>query len=196
MKKLLFFAAAMFCAFAFTACDKEEIEDNAKKQDPPTPTDSVPAPEAFVKVQANWSVALVGDPFEEDDYYYQAINVTAPGIKYFWVEAWTDEEIAEYYGTLDSLLLDYEQETMEFAEDGELGDYLYTLDDEAVYMTYYGVGPFDVYIFEFDEDGKATGRIGLNKDVTFPEYSEKAPLRSAARNNTYYAPTKKIFKIK
>jgi hypothetical protein len=62
-------------------------------------------------------------------------------------------------------------------------------------MDYYGVGPYDIYIFEFDEKGNVTGRVGITRNVTFPSVPENVPMRAAARDNTYYAPVaRKFFK--
>ena len=178
MNKFFFAAAAFCCAIAITSCEKQDVDDNAKQQNRD--------PEAFtISIQENWSASLNGEPVEYDEQYFQFVNVTAPGIKYFWIDAWTEEEIKDMYGTLDSLILDWEYSVLNAVGVGyNLEDYLWTLNDDDVFMDYYDEGPYDIYIVEFDEQGYATGRIGITKNVTFPSISQSAPLRAPAINNT------------
>lgn len=192
MKKLLFLAAVMCCAFAFTACDKDEDGDEAQKQqqDPKETEED----KLVISIQSNWSVALDGDPIEYEDEYYQFVNVTAPGIKYFWLDCYSDEEIKIYYGTVDSLVLDWEEEAKRIVKEmGTLDNYLWKITDRDIYTYYYDEGPYDIYIVEFDEKGNATGRIGITKNVTFPSIPESAPARVAARFDSYYTPVTKTF---
>ena len=178
MKNLLIVAAAFCCAFAFVSCEKEEAGDNTKQQnnDPQGLT---------ISVQKDWSASVAGEPIEVEDSWYQYLIVTAPGIKYYWIDAWTDNEIKEYYGTLDSLILGWESDVLEAVKEGyKLSDYLWTENDPEVLIDYYDEGPYDIYIVEFDEKGYATGRIGITKNVTFPSIPQAAPLRAPTKNST------------
>jgi len=193
MKKLLFLAAVMCCAFTFTACDKDEDGDDAQKQQQ-DPQKEPEEEKLVISVQSNWSVALDGDPIEYEDEYYQFVTVTAPGIKYFWLDCYSDDEIKTYYGTVDTLVLEWEEEAKRIVKEvGTLENSLWKITDRDIYTYYYDEGPYDIYIVEFDEKGNATGRIGITKNVTFPSLPESAPARVAARFDSYYTPVTRTF---
>ena len=151
-----------------------------------------------VAKQSNWSVSLKGDPFAYGDSYYQLVTVTAPGIKYYYLDPWTEEELEEYYdGSVENMLLDYEEDLLAIIEDGnDINDILFAATDANPFMSYYGAGEMDVYLMEFDETGHVTGRYGVSR-VTFADVSE-APLRAPSRgmDSPYSIVPKPIFKAR
>ena len=117
---------------------------------------------------SEWSVAISGDPYVYDDKSYQDLTVSLPGINYFWMEALTDAEIAEY-GSLADLAKSWGDDNQQWmAEGDDLSDLVFSLNDEEFYVQYPGAGTFYVYIIEFNADGSATGRYGRSA-LTFAE---------------------------
>lgn len=119
-------------------------------------------PEEMV-LQSNWTITIDGEPYtDEEGYYVIDVNVSLPGIKYYFAEENSDEDIDYYYDGSIAGFANYMED--------ELSDYLgsYTMDDLAyteadpipnVYIYNDGVET-TIYVVEFDENGKATGRYG------------------------------------
>ena len=119
----------------------------------------------FVK---EWSVALVGEPFVDEDGPYQEISVNLPGIKYYYPITLNDEIIA-YYGGLDAIADFYESSLKKALAEYEISQLLYSLADEAAFVDHPGeAGVYDIYILEFNNDGSLSGRYGKST-VTFTE---------------------------
>lgn len=118
----------------------------------------------------SWSVDISGDPYvyEGDGESYQDLTVSLSGIKYFWMEALTDAELAEY-GTLADLAKAWADDNQKWMAEGDaLSDIVFSLNDGDFYVAYPGAGTFKVYIIEFNADGSATGRYGVST-LTFAE---------------------------
>ncbi len=125
-----------------------------------------------LQLQSNWSVSLLGDPYEYEDDLYIDLSVNLPGIQYFFMEANTEEDMAEYYnGTIEGLVAKWEADNLTQLETYSINQILFSLQDEEFYTAYYGEGPAKIYIVEFDAQGKATGRYGVS-DVVMPPYDE------------------------
>jgi len=119
-----------------------------------------------------WSVSLSGDPYTYDGEDYQDYTPNLSGIKFFWAEALTAADIAEY-GTLADLAKSWADDNQEWmAEGDDITDIAFSLSDKEFYMSYPGGGTFDVYIIEFAQDGSATGRYGVCT-CTFAEYESE-----------------------
>ena len=118
----------------------------------------------------DWTASLDGDPFIYGGYAYFFVNPTVPGIKYFWLETYTDEELENYYdGSLKALLEDYSADIKESLEAGDdISDVLFSSSEDSYYASYYDAGPTTLYILEFDAEGNATGRYGA-VDIVLPE---------------------------
>ncbi|MBO4340995.1 MAG: hypothetical protein J5835_06155 [Bacteroidales bacterium] len=120
-----------------------------------------------LSLQAGWVVTLDGEPYKYGTGTYQDVVVKADDIAYFWLDAYTDEEIAEYYGSVENLVKSWEEENLESLQDGDkLSDILFANGEAGTYVTYPGAGPARIYLVEFNAEGKSTGRIGVT-NVTF-----------------------------
>lgn len=130
-------------------------------------------------LQENWSVTPVGEVYDDDGDDVIDVEVNAPGILWYFIEENTDEDLVEYYeGDIAYLAVAMEQQLADYL------DYGYTMDEllwsendpEGNIFVYNTDTPTSLYIIEFDENGKATGRYGKS-DVTIPSsgaYSAKA----------------------
>ena len=126
-----------------------------------------------LSLQTNWSVSLDGDPYYYDGDPYIDLTINAPGIQYFYVEANSDAELAQWYGgTLAGLVKNWEDDNLErLAAGSAISDVLFSLSDTEFYMDYTDAGPTKVYLVEFDAQGKATGRYSVT-DVVLPEIGD------------------------
>ena len=148
-----------WCAFTKTG---SSVTDDP---DPDTPELDVQ-----LSLQSNWSVTVKGEPYWYDGDAYFDVNVNAPGIKYFWMETNTDEELAYYYGSVEGLLADYQNSLMgKLADDptATMAELVFSSADSEYYASYWGPGATKLYLMEFDQDGKATGRYGVS-NITLP----------------------------
>ena len=127
-----------------------------------------------LSLQASWSVTLDGEPYLYQGDGYQDVIVNASDIKYFWLDAFTDEQFKEY-GSVEELVKAWEQDTIDgFADGYELEDLLFANGEEGTYVSYPGEGPAKIYLVEFTAEGKATGRYGIS-EATFAELVSNAP---------------------
>ncbi len=134
------------------------------------PDPDTPELDVQLSLQSNWSVTVKGEPYWYDGDAYFDVNVNAPGIKYFWMETNTDEELAYYYGSVEGLLADYQNSLMgKLADDptATMADLIFSSADSEYYTSYWGPGATKLYLMEFDQDGKATGRYGVS-NITLP----------------------------
>lgn len=128
-----------------------------------------------LSLQASWSVTLDGEPYMYQGYGYQDVTVNASDIKYFWLDAFTDEQLKEYYGSVEELVKAWEQDNIDgFADGYELEDLMFANGEEGTYVSYPGEGPAKIYLVEFTAEGKATGRYGIS-EATFAELVSNAP---------------------
>ena len=137
-----------------------------------------------------WTVTLLGDSYWEEyndeQYLMVDIEVSVPGIEYFYVEENTQDDLDYYYdGSIQGLLESYEG-MVEFYNTlygYTAADLFFTEDDPQTSMDVYNPGcESTIYIMEFDEDGKATGRYGATAVVMPDEPSDasSAPKARAA----------------
>lgn len=114
----------------------------------------------------DWSVSLKGEPYlYEDDPYYD-VDITLPGIQYFWIMALTDSQLDEV-GGFGGLIAEMEESLADgLAEDYEMAEMIFSMADEEFYFDYDGeAGVHNIVIMEFGEDGKSTGRYGYQKSM-------------------------------
>ena len=127
-----------------------------------------------LSLQSNWSVKFTegGEIWEGLDGDYIDIDVTAPGATYFWVDNYTEAELAYYYpdGGISAMLLDYSSSIKTDLASGAsaISDLVWAPGEEGVYTSYYGAGEADFYIMDFDANGNATGKYGVTR-LTAPE---------------------------
>ena len=139
--------------------------------------DDIPEIDVQMQLQDNWSVEIVGEPYKYSNYEFIDVKVSLPGIKYYWLESNTDEELEFYYkGSLEYLAASWQAVFAESLADGDtMDDILWSSSAPAEYMFYYGAGETTIYVVEYDENGKATGRYGTST-VTLPEMAEAASM--------------------
>lgn len=121
-----------------------------------------------LQLQENWSVSLPSLAFPEDFglYWLIDINVNAPGIGYFNTAVCSDEELVEIYqGSIEALYAYMEADVQMHLAEGSLITPLFTLEDEEFFTYWYKAGKTKIYLFEFDEEGNATGRYGVSTVV-------------------------------
>ena len=137
-----------------------------------------------LSLQNEWSVALNGEPYEDGGYYYQDVVVTAPGIQYFWMEEDTDDDLAYYYeGSVENLIKGYTAQMQEYLAQGYSMNQLCFAQEEAAdayFMIYNYDVDTNVYLMEFDENGKGTGRYGVTS-VVIPSSASPAALSAAPK---------------
>ena len=129
-----------------------------------------PGEDLEMVLQTNWSVAIVGDIYVDDDGDDVIdITVTAPGIKYYNAEENTQEDLDEYYGgSVAGLALSNQDYCQEYIDLYPMEDLMYYNEDPQTWMYVYNPGcKTTIYIVELDEDGMATGRYGAT-NVTLP----------------------------
>ena len=134
-------------------------------------------------LQEEWSVQP-GEPYNYKDGWYECIRcdvvVNAPDIRYFAVEEDTDEDVEYWYGSVADMITGWsEYYSAEIAGGQDIGNYLWSLDDEP-YITVWNPGvETNIYLAEFDEAGVATGRYSATP-VIIPEVrGASAPWRTA-----------------
>lgn len=140
----------------------------------------------------NWSIRLKSDQIYNlsDDpsapYPVLLVDVVADSIKYFSLDAWTNDEILEYFdGSLEELVLYTEEEyQLYYATYGY--DSFFSISDEYKYVYYYGAGNYYLIMVEFDEEANATGRIG----VSLAQFPDDGGDGVAARRAPYAQPSK------
>lgn len=128
----------------------------------------------------DWSVTLTDGTF---DGKYSDCVVNAPGILWYFLEEDTDEDLDNYYdGSIETLATSYESQIAQYMNQG------YTMDD----LLYSGSDPQDeiriwnpgvqskIYIFEYNEQGKATGRYGVSDVLTPSEVVASSPAKTPA----------------
>lgn len=126
-------------------------------------------------LQSDWSVELDGEPFNYGNYTYCYVKVNAPGIKYFWLEENTDEDLEYYYGGSVATLLEAYQEDLakEVAQGTPIDELIFSGEDEDAYFVVWNPGAqTSIYLMEFDEKGMATGRYSKT-DLFIPEPEEE-----------------------
>ena len=135
--------------------------------------EEVPVEPLELSLQENWSVELDGDPFDYNGKTYCYLKATVPGIKYFYLEEDTDEDLAYYYdGSVEVLIRAYEED---FQGLSNPTDYLWAEGEEGLYVRIWNPGTESkIYIMEFDETGTATGRYGVST-VQIPAVAASAP---------------------
>ena len=128
-----------------------------------------------LSLQSSWSVTLDGEPYMYQGDGYQDVTVNASDIQYFWLDAYTDEQLKQEYGSVEEMVKAWEQDTIDgFADGDELEDLLFANGEEGTYVSYPGEGPAKIYLVEFTADGKATGRYGIS-EVTVAELVDNTP---------------------
>jgi len=114
----------------------------------------------------NWTVEVDNDSYEDD---YADITVHVPGLggNYYFVEeaTWADIE-SQYSGSLSTFAKRYESYCAYYLNYYSMEDIMPSAfwPQEDLYVNNPGVQS-TIYIFEYDEDGKATGRYGATDTV-------------------------------
>lgn len=135
-----------------------------------TGIEEVPQEELEMTLQTNWSVTPVGEAYlDEDEYDVIDIEVDCPGILWYAVEEDTPDDLDTYYdGSIAGFALSLQEELADYLGTYTMDDLLYSGADPMPSTYVYNFDtPTTIYIVEFDEDGKATGRYGAT-DVTIP----------------------------
>ncbi len=111
-----------------------------------------------------WSVTPTGAIFKDTDGYDKiAVTLNLPGIKYYIAEENNQDDLDYYYGgSVEGLGKSYENKLISYLSQGYTMDELiysasYPLESIYVYNT---DTPTAIYVVEFDENGKFTGRYG------------------------------------
>lgn len=132
--------------------------------DDPNENPQDPGFEGFT-FMSGWSVALKGEPYLYDGDPYYDVDITLPGIQYFWIMALTDAQLSEV-GGFSGLVGELESSLAEDLGDYTMAEMIFSMADEEFYFEYDGkAGEHGIYIMEFDENGKSTGRYGYQKEV-------------------------------
>ena len=125
------------------------------------------AGELTLSLQTNWTLKITGTELVYDAEYNPlfAVEVTAPGSTYIWVDSYTDAELDYYYeGSIAAMLEDYSG----IDEGYTVGECFYTT-SETVYVGYYEPGATKFYIMDFDAQGEPTGKYGV-VELTVPDF--------------------------
>ena len=120
------------------------------------------------EVQADWSIELL-EPFTSSNKLYYYVKVNAPDIKYFDMEEDTDEDLEELYdGKVSILIGAFADEFQGYVASGyTMAECAWTLEDEPYFRVWNTDTPTKVYLMEFDENGRSTGRYGVT-ELTIP----------------------------
>lgn len=123
-------------------------------------------------LQPGWTLTVTGNELEYDgqNNSYIAARITAPGSSYIYVDSCSDDELDYYYdGSLSAFAADIQSSLQAGLASSAIDELLYTAGD--CYIPYYKGGETTFYIFDFDSNGKATGKYG-KVIVDLPELSE------------------------
>lgn len=124
-------------------------------------------------LKKDWSVQVIGEPYYDGEDAYFDVDVTAPGITYFWLDTFTDEELLELaQGSVKVLLDMYSESIKKYLDDYSIADVIFSMDDDEFYVSYYDAGPTKVYIMEFDQNGNPTYNYGVT-EIVLPEIEEE-----------------------
>ena len=144
-----------------------------------------------LSLMQNWAIRLQGDQvynLSEDPsspYPVMLVNVIADSIKYFSLDAWTEDELQEYFdGSWEDLVI-YTEEEYQFYYASYGYDSFFSIDDQYKYVYYYGAGNYYLVMVEFDNEPNATGRYGVSL-AQFPDEGDGV----AARRAPYAQPSK------
>ena len=125
--------------------------------------------EEGVVLKKDWSVKVIGEPYYYEGDAYFDVEVTAPGITYFWLDTFTDEELQEMsQGSVKNMLDTYSESIKKYLDDYSIADVVFSMDDDEFYVSYYDAGPTKVYIMEFDQNGNPTYNYGVT-EIVLPE---------------------------
>jgi len=121
--------------------------------------------ELEIALQENWSVNPVGDSYLDGSKVYVNVDVRVPGIKYYLAEENNDEDLEYYYGgSVEGLMESYEETLASYLGSYTMADLAYSESDPMTKIRIYNPDVNTViYLIEFDENGKATGRYGATK---------------------------------
>ena len=124
-------------------------------------------------LQSNWSMS-VGEVGTDEYGDYVLVNVTAPGLSgYLGVVAFTPADWTTQYGQggISALAADIQSDIdADLADNWSVAEILYTL-SEDIYAEYPGEGEATFYLFEFNDNGKLTGKYGKSV-LNVPEIEE------------------------
>lgn len=135
--------------------------------------DTPPVQEDGLTFRSDWTATILGEPYWYSGYAYFDVQPTFPGIKYFWMDTFTKEELDQYYeGSVKALLEDYSESIKENLSKGyDITEILFSDADSDFYVSYYGAGATTLYILEFDGNGDPTYNYGA-VDVDLPEIED------------------------
>jgi len=126
--------------------------------------EEIVVPPVELTLVPEWSVTPTGAIFKDADGYDKiAVTLNLPGIKYYIAEENNQDDLDYYYGgSVEGLGKAYESKLASYLSQG------YTMDEliysassplESIYV-YNTDTPTAIYVVEFDENGKFTGRYG------------------------------------
>lgn len=155
-----------------------------------TGIEEIPQEELEMTLQTNWSVTTVGEAYVDGDGYDVIdIEVDCPGILWYAVEENTPDDLDTYYdGSIAGFALSVQEDLADYLGTYTIDELLYSgADPQPSTYVYNFDTPTTIYIVEFDEDGKPTGRYGAT-DVTIPTPSSASSVavrihRSAKHNS-------------
>lgn len=136
----------------------------------------------------SWSVTPVGNAYlDEYDDLVVEVEVNAPDILWYFIEENSDEDLVTYYdGDIANLAYNMENSIAKYIDSYTMDEILWSNRDPQTPIDVYNPNtPTSLYILEFDENGKATGRYGKS-DVTivYNETEVSAPAKAKATTHT------------
>ena len=137
--------------------------------EPLTGIEEVPGEEFEMVLQSNWSVTTVGSAYKEGEDDVIDIEVNCPGILWYSIEENTQADLDYYYGgSIQGFAQAIEEDLADYLGTYTMDELLYSGADPMPSIYVYNFDtPTTIYIVEFDENGKATGRYGATA-VTIP----------------------------
>ena len=162
---------------SYKAADNDEYGPENPNNPGDNPEDKPTEPtEEGLTLRTDWTATVIGEPYTYDNYAYFDVNPTVPGIKYFWMDTYTQDELQEYYeGSVKAMLEDYSASIKEELSGGSsIAELLFSTADEEFYVQYWGAGATTLYILEFDASGNPTYNYG-KVDLVLPEIEGNDP---------------------
>lgn len=134
-----------------------------------------------------WSVTPAGEAYlDTDGYEVVDIEVNAPDILWYYIEENSDEDLEYYYeGNIANLAYGIENSIAKYIDSYTMDDLLWSNSSPQTTIDVYNPNvPTSIYIVEFDENGKATGRYGKT-DVTIVYNDAEASAPAKAKANVH-----------
>lgn len=152
---------------------KYDENDPNNPNNPDNPDNPGQPDEEGLTLRTDWTATLDGDPYWYGNTAYFDVIPTVPGIKYFWLVAFSDEEMDVYFeGSVKSMIDIYAESVKDYLANGDdIEEILFFPGEEEYYVQYYYAGSTTVYIIEYDAQGNPTYNYGA-VDVVLPEIED------------------------